>query len=397
MILGADWVLPVDGAPIPGGAVRVEDSEIAEVAAGLEPDERFDGCAILPGLINAHSHLEYAGMSGFGDGRPFDDWIADHIRRREHLVRDDYLAQARAGVAESLAGGVTTIADCCYAGTVADAAGEAGMRAIVYLEAFSRHDAFGVPVEQRLDELDAHPLVTVGISPHAPYTVELDDYRRWIGLARERGLPVATHLLEGNLDEHPASYFRGVLGPDTVVIHAVMADTEDISVFAELGVPVVHCPRSNALLGCGIAPVPALRDAGVRIALGTDSPASALTLDMWDEMRAAILLARAGAARPDVLTAGDVLRMATSEGAAALGLPDGLGTLRPGAPADLIVVDLNGSPFLPRDDPEAPVVFGGSPERVALTMVAGRIRFRAGGAAADTTLASGVRARMIDA
>ena len=138
MILGADWVLPVDGAPIAGGAVRVEGGEIAEVGAGLEPDQRFDGCVILPGLVNAHSHLEYAGMSGFGDGRPFDGWIADHIRRREGLGRDDYLAQARAGVAECLAGGVTTIADCCYAGTVADAAAEAGMRAIVYLEAFSR-------------------------------------------------------------------------------------------------------------------------------------------------------------------------------------------------------------------------------------------------------------------
>jgi cytosine/adenosine deaminase-related metal-dependent hydrolase len=397
MILGADWVLPVDGAPIAGGAVRVEGGEIAEVSAGLEPDQRFDGCAILPGLVNAHSHLEYAGMSGFGDGRPFDGWIADHIRRRDGLGRDDYLAQARAGVAESLAGGVTTIADCCYAGTVADAAAEVGMRAIVYLEAFSRHDVFDVPLERRLDAVEPRPLITVGISPHAPYTVDLEDYRRWVGLARERGMPVATHLLEGNLDENPAAYFRDVLGPDTAVIHAVTADADDIALFAELGVPVVHCPRSNALLGCGIAPVPALREAGVRVALGTDSPASALTLDMWDEMRAAILLARAGAARPDVLTAGNVLRMATCEGAAALGLPNGLGTLRPGAPADLIVVDLNGSPFLPWDDPEAAVVYGGTPERVALAMVAGRIRFRAGGAAADTTLASSVRARMIDA
>ena len=136
MILAADWVLPVDGAPIAGGAVRVEGTEIAEVSADLEPDHRFDGCAILPGLVNAHSHLEYAGMSGFGDGRPFDGWIADHIRRRDGLGRDDYLAQARAGVVESLACGVTTIADCCYAGTVADAAAEMGMRAIVYLEAF---------------------------------------------------------------------------------------------------------------------------------------------------------------------------------------------------------------------------------------------------------------------
>src|SRR6185436_497272 len=117
MILAADWVLPLDGAPIAGGAVRIEGDEIAGVEAGL---------------VNAHTHLEYAGMSGFGDGRPFDGWIADHIRRRDGLGRDDYLAQARAGVADSLAGGVTTIADCCYAGTVAEAAADVGMRAIVY-------------------------------------------------------------------------------------------------------------------------------------------------------------------------------------------------------------------------------------------------------------------------
>ena len=125
-----------------------------------------------------------------------------------------------------------------------------------------------MPLERRLDELEPRPLITAGVSPHAPYTVDLEDYRRWVGLARERGMPVATHLLEGNLDETPAAYFRDVLGPDTAVIHAVTADAADIALFAELGVPVVHCPRSNALLGCGIAPVPALREAGVRVAPG---------------------------------------------------------------------------------------------------------------------------------
>ena len=109
MIYGADWVLPIDGPPIERGAVRIEGDRIAEVGADLEPDERFAGCAILPGLINAHTHLEYAVMSGFGDGHPFDGWIADHIRRRDGLRREDYLAQAREGVRASLAGGVTTV------------------------------------------------------------------------------------------------------------------------------------------------------------------------------------------------------------------------------------------------------------------------------------------------
>jgi cytosine/adenosine deaminase-related metal-dependent hydrolase len=394
MILGADWVVPVAGQPIAGGCVRVEDGRIAEVVAGLEPDEQFDGCVILPGLVNAHSHLEYSAMSGFGDGRPFDEWIADHIRRREGLGRDEYLAQARAGAAACLAGGVTAVADCCYAGTVADAAIEAGLRAIVYLEAFSRHDPMGLPLEARLDALPSGPLVTAGVSPHAPYTVDLADYQRWIGLARERGLPVATHLLESHLEEQPAAYFREVLGPDTVVIHAVRATPDDIAVLAELDVPVAHCPRSNALLGCGAAPLRELLDARVRVGIGTDSPASALTLDMWDEMRAAVLLARAWAGRPDALTAGEALHLATAGGAAAVGLTD-TGGLVPGAHADLVVLDLRGTPFLPWDDPVAAAVYGGTPERILLTMVAGQVRFRRGSVAADTSPAGAVRARMI--
>jgi cytosine/adenosine deaminase-related metal-dependent hydrolase len=357
VILAADWVLPMDGAPIRDGWVEVEDGQIAAVgAAPREVDERFREAVLLPGLVNAHTHLEYAGMSGFGDGRPFDGWIADHIRRREALTEDDYLAQARAGVAASLAGGVTTVADCSYAGTVGGAAAQAGLRAIVYLEAFSRHDPFGSPIEQRLDRLRSSDLVTIGISPHAPYTVDLDDYRRWVGLARERGMPAATHLLESHMDEHPIAYFRDVLGPDVVAVHAVRATGEDVAMLAGLDVPVVHCPRSNALLGCGTAPVPELLEAGVRLGLGTDSPASALTLDMWDEMRAAVLVARARALRPDALTADQALHMATLGGAGAIGLGDVTGSLTAGKQADLTVVDLSGSPFLPWDDPAAAAV-----------------------------------------
>ena len=224
MILSADWVLPVDAAPIRDGWVELDGNRIAAVGSGArEGAERHPGCVVLPGLVNAHTHLEYAGMSGFGDGEPFDAWIADHIRRRVGLEADDYRAQADAGVAACLAGGVTTVADCCYAGTVAAAAEAAGLRAIVYLEAFSRHDPLDQPLEERLDAVTDSDLVTIGISPHAPYTVDMDDYRRWVGMARERGMPVATHLLESHLETEPAAAFRDVLGPDTVAVHAARA------------------------------------------------------------------------------------------------------------------------------------------------------------------------------
>src|SRR6476661_8597914 len=371
----------MDGPPVRDGAVRIEGGVIAEVSDQLSPDRRFAEAVILPGLVNAHTHLEYGSMSAMGDGLPFSPWIEQLIVRKSGLVRDDYLAQSHAGVHACLAGGVTTIADCSYADTVAEAAIAQGLRAIVYLEAFSdQGDPAGL-MAGRLDALPDHPLITAGISPHAPYTVTTEHYQ---------------HLLESERDTQPLADLAGVLGPDTVAIHLVRADPEAISLLAGLGVPAVHCPRSNALLGCGTAPVPELLDAGLALGLGTDSPASALTFDMWDEMRAAILVARARARRPDALSAERVLRMATIDGARAIGLADSIGSLAPHKRADLTVLDLSASPFLPWEDPITAAVYGGTPDRVLLTIVDGQIRFNRDGGAADTEPARRVRAKMLD-
>ena len=173
-------------------------------------------------------------------------------------------------------------------------------------------------------------LVTAGLSPHAPFTVTLDDYAVMIALARERGLPIATHMLESARETQHLDEFEHLLGPDTVLIHGVFMTAADIALAARLDVPVIHCPRSNALLGCGTAPIPELLAAGIRVGLGTDSPASAMVFDMWEEMRAAVMMARARAGRADALTAAQVLRMATLGGAEAIGLADEIGSLTPG-------------------------------------------------------------------
>ena len=396
MIVGADWVLPVDGPPVRDGAVRVEDGMIVEVSGGLEPTERFEDAVILPGLVNAHTHLEYLAMAAMGDGLPFSPWIEQLIRRKRDLVRDDYLAQSHAGVHACLAGGVTTIADCSYADTVAEAAIAQGLRAIVYLEAFSdQGDPVGL-MEGRLDALPEHPLITPGVSPHAPYTVTPEHYAELIAVARRRSIPVATHLLESDRDTRPLDEIVDLLGPDTVAVHLVRAEAGDIAALAERGVPAVHCPRSNALLGCGTAPVPELLAAGLTVGLGTDSPASALTFDMWDEMRAAILVARARSRRPDVLGAPQVLQMATLDSARAIGLDHLVGSLTPGKRADLTVIGLGGSAFLPWEDPVTAAVYGGTADRVLLTMVDGQIRYRRDGKPADTESARSVRAKMIE-
>jgi 5-methylthioadenosine/S-adenosylhomocysteine deaminase len=396
MILGADWVLPVDGPPVRDGAVRIEDGVIAEVSADLTPDQRYADAVILPGLVNAHTHLEYLAMAAMGDGLPFSPWIEQLIQRKRGLVRDDYLAQSHAGVRACLAGGVTTIADCSYADTVAEAAIDQGLRAIVYLEAFSDQGDPAALMAGRLDALPEHPLITPGISPHAPYTVTPKHYEQLIALARRRSIPVATHLLESERDTRPLAEVADLLGPDTVAIHLVRAGAGDIDMLARRGVPAVHCPRSNALLGCGTAPMPELLESGLTIGLGTDSPASALTFDMWDEMRAAILVARARSRRPDVLGADQVLRMATLDGARAIGLGDLVGSLTPGKRADLAVLGLGGSAFLPWDDPVTAAVYGGTADRVLLTMVDGQIRFSRDGEPADTEPVRLVRAKMIE-
>jgi cytosine/adenosine deaminase-related metal-dependent hydrolase len=394
MELSAEWVLPVDGPPLEGGLVRYEDGAIVEVTRG-RAERHYEQAAIVPGFVNAHSHLEYAVYAGFGDGQAFGTWIRTHVDRKDRLDAAAMLAVARRGVLDSLAAGITTTADYSFAGSAALAAADLGLRAIVYLEVFSPE-----PAEARRQWEEKRPLVAetelvrIGISPHAPYTCSLDTYRWCLSL----GIPVGTHLAESaNEDEwlqHGSGPLRSiapllvppsgkravptmepVLGPDLLCAHCVELTVEDVALLAARSVPVAHCPRSNALLGCGIAPLTALRAAGVTVGLGTDSPASTPSFDVFEEMRSAVFMARARERRADALAAADALRLATVDAARALRLDDRVGTLTPGKRADLAVVSLAGSPYHPVEDPAAAVVFGGSPDRVLETIVDGTTRY----------------------
>jgi 5-methylthioadenosine/S-adenosylhomocysteine deaminase len=382
--VSAGWVLPVDGPPIEGGYVAWENGRIVEVGQGRGDRHYGEDALILPGIVNAHSHLEYSVYAGFGDGQPFGSWLATHILRKRVLTRDDMVAIASHGAAQSLAAGITTTADYSFSGAAADAAAAVGLRAIVYLEVFgSDPDAAAVRFEELRAGIEETELLTVGISPHAPYTVSMDVYRYCLSL----GIPVGTHLAESDGENEWLEHGTGplaaaaevlvpptgkravdtlheVLGPELLCAHCVAVDEAEIAVLAEKDVPVAHCPRSNALLGCGIAPVAGLRDAGVRVGLGTDSPASTPSFDPWDEMRAAIAGARARERRPDALSATDALRLATLDAAAALGLAGELGSLTPGKRADLTVLSVEGSPYVPIEDPSAAVVYSGSPGAV---------------------------------
>jgi 5-methylthioadenosine/S-adenosylhomocysteine deaminase len=189
----------------------------------------------------------------------------------------------------------------------------------------------------------------------------------------------------------------GLLGPGLVAAHCVHADEEEIGLLAAAGVGVAHCPRSNGYLGCGVAPVRELLDAGVNVSIATDSPASTPSLDLFEEIRSAIVAARARARRPDALSAGRALELATLGGARVLGMADRIGSLVPGKEADLTIVSLAGSAFDPVEDPAAAAILGGSPDRVAATLVAGEQRYLKGTSRwpDSTRAARSARSRML--
>jgi cytosine/adenosine deaminase-related metal-dependent hydrolase len=403
-VLSADWVLPVEKPPLRDGAVVIEGDRIAAVgpAAELGTGTRYEEAAIIPGFVNAHSHLEYAVYAGFGDSLDdFATWISLHTRRKRRIAWPEYVDIARLGVAECLSSGVTTVGDCSYSGAVAVAASELGLRGLVYLEVFGSEPE---PALERFDQLRERidsvlsDRVRLGVSPHAPYSVSAAVYHACAAL----GLPLATHLsestsevrylLEGGgpwseidwLVEPPRTTGtrllagKGLLGAEMLAAHCTKVDAEEIALLAEHNVGVAHCPRSNAFLGCGIAPLRELRTAGIRVGLGTDGISSVPSYDFFDELRAAIAAARVREERPSALTASEALELGTLGSAQALGLQDEIGSLRTGKRADFAVVSLSGSPYLPWEDPAAAVVFGGSRERVEATFVGGQVRYERG-------------------
>ena len=405
-VLSADWVLPIEGPPIEAGAVVIENGHIAAVGTveDLGEGTRYDDAVIIPGFVNAHSHLEYAVYGGFGDGLgDFAEWITLHIQRKARIGWEEYVDVARFGAAQCLASGITTVGDCSYSGAGAVACAELGLRATIYLEVFGADPGRALErfagVRDRV--ADAFSMrVRPGVSPHAPYSVSIELYEA----CAELGLPMSTHISESPAEVEYLRTGRGawggykdllvaspgqtgthllaerdLLGPNVVAAHCVVLDEDEIGLLAATGTGVAHCPRSNAALGCGVAPLTELRAAGARVGVGTDSPASAPSFDFFEELRTVVLSARARAARPDVLSAGEALELGTLGSARALGLDAEIGSLVPGKRADLAVVSLKSSAYLPWENPAGAVVFGGSPDRVIATYVDGEARYEKGG------------------
>ena len=421
MLLRAEWVVPVADAPIRDGAVLVEEERVVAVGpyervrqeAGRDELLDLGRAIILPGLVDAHSHVCYTVLRGLEDNATLFAWLAAGIiGPSEFLDERDFLWSARLGCLEALRAGITCLADCTPFGSpVARAMSEAGLRGVVYQEVFQGEREAEEALRSSLRAIErarreARGPIRVGLSPHSPYANPPELLKLTAEVARERELPLSLHLAEtraelefftrgtgelaaasellsislpSRLGKTPARYLAdlGLLGPDVLLAHCVHLTDDDIALLARERAPVAHCPKSNAKLGSGIARVPELLASGATVALGTDSAASNNVLDLFEEMRAAIFLQRASRAEAPVLTAEQVLEMATLAGASALGLSGQVGSLEPGKKADLVAVRLREG-LLPTYDPVSTLVYCANRADVVLTMVEGRVLYREG-------------------
>jgi 5-methylthioadenosine/S-adenosylhomocysteine deaminase len=407
LLINARWVVPVEpaGTVLERHAVAVRDGVIEALLPAAEAARRFEGYArvdlpghaLIPGLVNAHTHAAMALMRGIADDLPLMRWLEEHVWPVEgkhvsaEFVRDGTLLAC----AEMLRGGVTCFNDMYFFPEAALEAGlQAGMRAALGIIVIDFPTAYASDPADYLrkglvlrDLQRDQPLVSFCLAPHAPYTVSDGTFRQVVTLAAELDLPVHLHLHETeeeiarSVAEHgarPIERMRrlGVLGPNLIAVHAVHLEGYEIQLLASHACSVAHCPSSNLKLASGFAPVEALRKAGVNVCLGTDGAASNNRLDLMQEMRTAALLAKAVARDAEALPEHAALRAATLAGARALGLEDRIGSIEPGKAADLAAVALRGPELAPCYDPVSHLVYAAGRENVTHVWVNGELRVR---------------------
>ena len=406
LVHGGD-VLTVDeaGTVVPGGAVAVRDGEIVAVGPAEELTTRFTAdesldaanCLVLPGLINTHTHLAMTFLRGRADDVTLQGFLERVLKWEAKLLSPRNVAAAvRVAIAESVRAGVTSALDMYWFHEAAEqAARETGWRlhtGPTFMDVPQPPDR--IAYEDRLawarQDLAARGAARPGHRPilfaHSTYTLSPDQLVEIAALAREFGALLHIHAAENATEvatvevrhgKRPVELLDslGLLGPDLLLAHAVDLTGAEIAALARTGTAVAHCPVSNLKLGCGIAPVPRLLSAGVTVGLGTDGAVSSNTLDVLGAVRQAALVHKAGG-DPTAVGAEEAVRMATVEGAKALGLGDRLGSLEVGKRADLIVLDLSAPHLRPRHDAWSTLAYAAHSADVRDTVVDGRVLMR---------------------
>jgi 5-methylthioadenosine/S-adenosylhomocysteine deaminase len=366
----------------------------------------------MPGFIDLHTHLEYTSMRGLVDDLPYSEWKLQLLQKEKLFTSQDWDDSALLGALEAVQSGITTVADVTGTGASGHAAQAVGLRAIVYREVETMVKSKVASVMARAAEdieawrATSDPTrLTIGLAPHAPYSCHPELFRKVAEYASD-GTPVSLHLA-GSVEEYQfvkygssmlatdvrdtfdadaplwlptgVSPVRYVLQwglfdvPNIMAVHCTQVDDADIEILASRDVAIAHCPRCNAKLGMGVAPIEKFLRAGIRVGLGTDSPAASNSMDVFEEMRLGLLVQRATLGEEHFMNARQFVKMATLDAARALKMDDRLGSLEPGKQADIIAVDLSKSHQIPTHNPYSTLVHTANQENILATIVAGEV------------------------
>jgi len=395
------WVMTVDASNtvLENHSIISAGGTIVECLPHADADQRYPDLPIIdrrssiamPGLINAHTHLGMHYLKGFADDKPLMDWLEKHIWPIEAklLTADFVAASTRHGLAESIAGGVTCVNDHYYfPDTVAQACVDCGVRAVVGAPIMQMATPWASSLDEYFDRAIAihdrfrdHPTISTAFAPHAPYSVPVSALEKIATLSAELETMVHMHVHE--TEKEVLDYIKekgarpiarlfemGLINPYMMAVHLTQLTDEEINLLAENGTHAIHCPESNLKLANGFCPSANLAKGGVNIALGTDSAASNNDLDMFSEMKTAALLAKAVSGDATAIPAVEAIRMATINGARAMGLDSQIGSLEAGKQLDMICIEPDIS-MQPMYDVASHLVYCANRERVSDVWVNG--------------------------
>jgi len=402
-LIQAGWIIPVepDGSVLQQHAIAIHDGRIIELLPADQAQQKYTaesqlslpGHVLIPGLVNAHSHAAMNLMRGLADDLPLMTWLQQHIWPTEQKwVGADFVYDGSLlACAEMLRSGTTCFNDMYFfPEETARAADHAGMRATIGLIVIDFPSAWAQDAEDYLqkglalhDQLRSHPLLQTAFAPHAPYSVSDEPLTRIATYAEELDIAIHMHVhetreeVEQAVNENgmrPLQRLKqlGLMSPRLLAVHMTQLNQDEIELCAESGLHVLHCAESNLKLASGYCAVQQLTEAGVNVALGTDGAASNNDLDMLGEMRTAALLAKGVAADASAVPAHTALRMATLNGARALGLENEIGSLQAGKSADIVALRLNDIETEPLYNPLSQLVYAAGRESVTDVWVAGR-------------------------
>ena len=408
-LIHAKWIVPVEprGQVLTDHSMAIGRGNILALGPSGDIRGRFTAAreftlmdhAVIPGLINMHTHAAMSLMRGLADDLPLIAWLNEHIWPTEakHVSREFVFDGTLLACAEMLRGGVTCMNDMYFfPEAAARATLRAGMRASLGVIVIEFPSAYASDADDYLhkglatrDEFKGEPLLAFTIAPHAPYTITDKTFTKVVTLAEQLQCPIHVHIHEtvgeiaGSVKEHglrPLARLQklGLLGPNLIAVHAVHLCETEIAEMARQGCHIAHCPASNLKLASGFAPVARFVDQGINVGIGTDGAASNNRLDVLGEMRLAALLAKGVANRVDAIPAPEALAMATINAARALGMDNRVGSLAPGKAADIVAIDLAALGTTPCFDVISHLVYAADRQQISHVWINGELKLANG-------------------